>query len=181
MDVEVLPLSGVLLCKPRVFRDERGFFLESWHEGRYRQAGMDVPFVQDNHSWSSQGTLRGLHYQSAPGQAKLVRVVRGCIWDVAVDLRVDSPTLGQWVARALDADSHHQLFIPVGFAHGFVVLSEVAEVLYKVSAPYDGNTECGLAWDDPDLAIDWPVKAPLLSERDLGNESFASWKQRQIQ
>jgi dTDP-4-dehydrorhamnose 3,5-epimerase len=126
LDVVLLPLSGLKLVKPRVFGDPRGFFLESYHEPRYRAAGIDVPFVQDNHSRSKLGTLRGLHYQSHPGQAKLVRVTAGSIWDVTVDIRPGSPTFGRWHAVTLDAAAHEQLFVPVGFAHGFCVTSETA-------------------------------------------------------
>lgn len=178
--MNVIPgrLSGLLLVEPRVFRDDRGFFLESYHRTRYEAAGIDCDFRQDNHSLSCGGTLRGLHYQSHPGQAKLVRVARGRIWDVAVDIRPDSPTFGQWQSFELDDQSHRQLFVPVGFAHGFCVLSEQAEVLYKCSNEYDPATECGLAWDDPDLAIAWPVADPVLSARDQGNESFAAYRSR---
>jgi dTDP-4-dehydrorhamnose 3,5-epimerase len=172
------PIEGLILVQPRVFQDDRGFFFESYHQPRYQAQGIDVTFVQDNHSFSRQGTLRGLHFQTSPGQAKLVRCVRGRIWDVAVDLRPDSVTFGQWQAFELDSQSHHQLFIPVGFAHGFCVLSEEAEVLYKCSSIYDGTTESGLAWDDPELAVAWPVTNPVISVRDQGNESFAAYKSR---
>lgn len=178
MEVTSLPLSGLLLLKPKVFRDARGFFVETYSEPRYRAAGIDCGFVQDNHSRSSRGTLRGLHYQSAPGQAKLIRVGLGRIFDVAVDLRPESPTFGRWFGAELDAEEHAQLFIPVGFAHGFCVLSEVAEVLYKVSSVYDAKTEVGLRWDDPDIGVKWPVSEPLLSERDKTAESFAAFAAR---
>lgn len=171
-------LAGLILIEPRVFNDDRGFFLESYHKPRYAAVGVDVDFVQDNHSFSRKGTLRGLHFQTSPGQAKLVRCVRGTIWDVAVDIRPDSATFGQWEAFELDARSHRQLFIPTGFAHGFCVLSEEAEVLYKCSSIYDGTTESGLAWDDPDLAVAWPVTNPVVSARDQGNESFAAYRNR---
>jgi dTDP-4-dehydrorhamnose 3,5-epimerase len=171
-------LPGLVLIEPRVFHDDRGFFLESYHKPRYEGLGVDVEFVQDNHSLSRKGTLRGLHYQSSPGQAKLVRCARGTIWDVAVDIRPGSPTFGQWEAFELDAVDHRQLFIPVGFAHGFCVLSEEAEVLYKCSSIYDGSTESGLAWDDADLAVAWPVSEPVVSVRDQGNESFAAYRNR---
>src|SRR5689334_2314325 len=137
MEVVPLSLQGLLLVKPRVFTDERGFFVESWQAERYRQHGLDVSFVQDNHSRSTKGTIRGLHFQRAPGQAKLLRVARGAIFDVAVDIRKDSPTFGKWEGVHLDDANQHQLFVPVGFAHGFAVLSDVADVLYKVSTPYD--------------------------------------------
>jgi dTDP-4-dehydrorhamnose 3,5-epimerase len=173
-----LELGGLKLVQPEVIRDERGFFLETYSVARYAAAGIDVPFVQDNHSRSVKDTLRGLHYQSRPGQAKLVRVIAGRIWDVAVDIRPGSPTFGRWAGVELDAEKHEQIFIPVGFAHGFCVLSDIAEVEYKVSAPYDGKVECGLSYADPDLAVAWPVKTPLLSKRDQQAESFAAYRAR---
>jgi len=178
LDVVELPLAGLKLVKPRVFRDARGFFLESYHAPRYRAAGIDVTFVQDNHSRSKLGTLRGLHYQSRPGQAKLVRVTSGEIWDVAVDIRPGSPTFGRWHAVTLDAESQAQLYVPVGFAHGFCVTSDVAEVQYKVSNPYDPTTELTIAWDDPDLGVAWPVRDPVLSARDQAGERFADFTRR---
>ena len=178
MKVTELELSGLRLIEPRVFEDDRGFFLETWSAPKYAAAGIDCSFAQDNHSRSIQGTLRGLHYQSSPGQAKLMRCALGRIFDVAVDIRPDSPTFGQWKGVYLDAASHHQLFIPVGFAHGFCVVSEVAEVLYKVSTPYDAATETGLAWDDPDIGVEWPVSEPVLSARDQSAESFAKYRAR---
>ncbi len=130
-------LDGVVLLEPVVHGDERGFLVETFSAGAWREAGVDCEFVQDNHSRSSEGILRGLHFQRSPGQAKLVRCMRGRIWDVAVDLRRDSPTFGQWEGHELDDEHHHQLFVPKGFAHGFCVLSEIADVHYKLSAPYD--------------------------------------------
>lgn len=171
-----LALPGLRLVRPQVHRDERGFFLESWSARAYAAAGLDVAWVQDNHSRSLRGVVRGLHYQSSPGQAKLVRVVAGSIFDVAVDLRPTSPTFGRWLGVDLDADRHEHLFVPAGFAHGFCVTGESAEVLYKVSSPYDPRTERTLAWDDPDLAIAWPVEVPLLSPRDRAGESFADYR-----
>ena len=167
MTVEQLPLAGLLAITPRVFPDDRGFFLESFRESSYRAAGIDVAFVQDNHSRSQHRTLRGLHFQSSPGQAKLVRCVSGKIWDVAVDIRTGSPTFGTWYGMELDAQSHKQLFVPVGFAHGFCVLSDFADVLYKVSSYYDASTEKGFAWNDPDVGIAWPITDPILSKRDV--------------
>jgi dTDP-4-dehydrorhamnose 3,5-epimerase len=171
-------LAGVKIIRPKIFGDDRGFFLESYSAPAYAAAGIDAVFVQDNHSRSVKGTLRGVHYQSEPGQAKLVRVILGRIWDVAVDIRRDSPTFGQWAAVELDDKLREQLFIPVGFAHGFCVLSEVAEVEYKVSAPYDAKTECSIKFDDPELSIKWPVTSPLLSARDQDAESFAAFRSR---
>jgi len=178
VEVTELSLGGLKLVKPRVFRDDRGFFLEAHNEARYRAAGIDCRFVQDNHSRSVRGTLRGLHYQSTPGQAKLVRVALGRIFDVVVDLRPESPTFGKWHANYLDADEHLQLFVPVGFAHGFSVVSDVADVLYKVSTPYDAKTELAIRYDDPEIGIGWPGESPILSARDQTAESFAAYRER---
>jgi dTDP-4-dehydrorhamnose 3,5-epimerase len=173
-----LDLEGLKLITPDIFGDERGFFLETYSAARYAEAGIHETFVQDNHSRSIKGTLRGLHYQSHPGQAKLVRVTFGRIYDVAVDIRPGSSTFGRWLGAELDAEKREQLFIPVGFAHGFCVLSDAAEVQYKVSAPYDPKTECSISYGDPDLAVAWPVDSPILSARDLQAESFASFRTR---
>jgi dTDP-4-dehydrorhamnose 3,5-epimerase len=178
MDVTDLSIPGLKLIRPSIFRDGRGFFLESYNEERYREAGVDCRFVQDNHSLSVKGTLRGLHYQSSPGQAKLIRVSRGRIFDVAVDIRPDSSTFGKWDGVYLDAELHVQIFIPTGFAHGFCVVSDEAEVLYKVSNLYNPATERGLKWNDPDIAVDWPISDPNLSEKDKNAESFADYRRR---
>ncbi len=159
-------LDGLVLVEPQVHGDERGFFVETYSKDAWAELGVDVEFVQHNHSRSSHGTLRGLHFQTAPGQAKLLRCARGGILDVAVDLRRDSSTYGQWEGHVLDDVTHHQLFVPIGFAHGFVVLSDVADVAYLVSSLYDPATEAGIAWDDPEIGVDWQVAEPLLSERD---------------
>jgi len=159
-------LDGIVLIEPQVHGDERGFFVETFSRDAWRQLGVEAEFVQHNHSRSSQGTLRGIHFQTEPGQAKLLRCPRGAILDVAVDLRRGSPTYGQWEAHVLDDVQHHQLYVPIGFGHGFAVLSEVADVTYLVSSLYDPLTEAGIAWDDPDVGIDWQVEQPLLSERD---------------
>jgi dTDP-4-dehydrorhamnose 3,5-epimerase len=159
-------LDGVVLLEPEVYGDERGFLLESFSASEWAKLGVDADFVQDNHSRSRKGILRGLHFQITPGQAKLVRCARGRIWDVAVDLRRDSSTYRQWEGYELDDVSHRQLFVPVGFAHGFCVLSDQADVNYKVSSYYDPATESGIAWDDPDVAVEWPISDPQLSERD---------------
>ena len=159
-------LEGVLVIEPQVHRDERGFFLESYSARTLREHGITTTFIQDNHSRSVQGTLRGLHYQTGAGQVKLVRVLSGAIFDVAVDIRWGSPTFGQWFGEVLSADNFRQLYIPVGFAHGFCVLSETADVAYKCSSYYAPADERGLAWNDPTLAIQWPVSAPILSARD---------------
>jgi dTDP-4-dehydrorhamnose 3,5-epimerase len=162
-------LQGLVLLEPEAFADERGFFLETFQVDRYAKLGIAETFVQDNHSRSARDTIRGLHYQAEPGQAKLVSVVRGHIWDVAVDIRPGSPSFGAWEAFELDDIDHRQLFLPVGFAHGFCVLSDVADVCYKVTSYYDPALERGLAWNDPQLVIPWPSRAPVLSARDRAN------------
>jgi dTDP-4-dehydrorhamnose 3,5-epimerase len=159
-------LGGVVLLEPRVFGDERGFFVETFSKEAWAELGVEAEFVQHNHSRSGKGILRGLHFQTEPGQAKLLRCARGAIFDVAVDLRRDSPTYGQWEGHVLDDERHRQLFVPVGFAHGFVVLSDVADVSYLVSSVYDPATEAGIAWDDPEVGVEWGVEEPVLSERD---------------
>ena len=178
MEIVDLPLPGAKLIQPRVFRDARGFFFESYNESSYREAGILESWVQDNHSLSGHGTLRGLHYQSTPGQAKLVRVTRGKVFDVLVDIRPSSPTFGKWHGLEVDAETHWQVYIPLGFAHGFCVLSELAEVQYKVSTPYNGATECAIRWNDPDIGVAWPLAEPVLSTRDQTSESFAQLKAR---
>jgi len=159
-------LPGVLIIEPRIFRDERGFFLETYHAARYREAGLDVPFVQDNHSRSMRGTLRGLHWQAERPQGKLVRVLVGEIYDVAVDIRPTSPTFGKWEGFTLSADNFRQVWIPPGYAHGFCVTSDVAEVEYKCTDFYDPPSERGLIWNDPEVGIAWPIQDPILSTRD---------------
>ena len=159
-------LDGIALIEPEVHGDARGFLLETFSAGRWAELGVSEDFVQDNHSRSGRGILRGLHFQTHPGQAKLVRCGRGRIWDVAVDLRRESPTYGQWEAHELDDAVHRQLFVPIGFAHGFCVLSEEADVIYKVSSYYDPETEAGIAWDDPEIGVEWPVSDPRVSDRD---------------
>jgi dTDP-4-dehydrorhamnose 3,5-epimerase len=160
-------IPGVIRIEPVVHRDDRGFFLETYHEERYRAGGIDAVFVQDNHSRSSRGTLRGLHAQAPPyAQGKLVRVIEGEIYDVAVDARRGSPTFGRFTAAILSDDNFHQLWVPPGMLHGFVVTSETAQVEYKCTAPYVPDAEFSVAWNDPDIAIPWPIDAPLLSERD---------------
>jgi len=178
MDVIELELSGLLLIRSKVFSDERGFFLEPYNQSRYYQAGITETFVQDNHSRSSHGTLKGLHYQRRPGQAKLLRVAVGRILDVAVDIRPESKTFGRWTSVELTAEGHEQLFVPIGFTHGFCVLSDTADVLYKVSAPYDPAEEFTLAWNDPEIGVDWRVTEPILSPRDCSGESFVEYRRR---
>ena len=166
MHVQTLRLKDLLLIQPSVFPDERGFFLESYRRDFYAAAGISIEFVQDNASFSKKHVLRGLHYQETPGQAKLVSVVHGRIWDVAVDIRTNSHTFGQWEAVELNDENHHQLFIPVGFAHGYCVLSDRAHVQYKVSATYNGAAERTIRFDDPAIGIRWPIQNPIISERD---------------
>jgi dTDP-4-dehydrorhamnose 3,5-epimerase len=162
-------IDGLVLIEPHVIRDDRGLFFETFRANDYAELGVDVEFVQDNHSRSVRGTVRALHFQLAPGQAKLVRAARGEIWDVAVDLRRESPTYGQYEAFELSDANARQIFVPVGFAHGFCVTSETADVTYKVSSYYDGATERGIAFDDPAIGIRWPIEEPLVSERDRTN------------
>jgi dTDP-4-dehydrorhamnose 3,5-epimerase len=160
-------LDGLRLLEPRVFGDHRGFFAETFRADAWAAAGVDAEFVQDNHSRSRRGTLRGMHFQTSPGQAKLIRCARGSIVDVVVDLRRASPTFGSWEAVELDDEKMRQLFVPVGFAHGFLVTSEVADVAYKCSNYYDPETEGGIAYDDPEVGIEWPADVELIvSERD---------------
>ncbi len=161
-----LDLPGLLLIEPKVFEDDRGFFMETFHADRYFEFGMPRDFVQDNHSKSIKGTLRGLHYQIGKPQGKLVRVTQGEIFDIAVDIRRGSPHFGQWVGVMLTEANKHQLYVPEGFAHGFCVVSETAEFLYKCTDFYAPEEERGIRWDDPELAIDWPVTDPVLSEKD---------------
>lgn len=168
MEIQELSLKKALLITPRIHRDGRGFFFESYKQG------LDLPpFVQDNHSYSKKGVIRGMHFQAAPGaQAKLVRVAMGKIYDVIVDIRPDSPTFGKWEGVYLDDETHQQLFVPEGFAHGFQVVSDEAHVLYKVSSPYDPQTERNFRFDDPELGIEWPLKESIVSERDRNAPSM---------
>jgi dTDP-4-dehydrorhamnose 3,5-epimerase len=170
-------LPEVRIIEPRVFGDARGFFLESWNQRVFDEAiGQSVHFVQDNHSRSAQGVLRGMHYQLTQPQGKLVRVVSGRVFDVAVDMRRDSPRLGQWTGVELSADNHRMLWIPPGFAHGFLVMSESADFLYKATAYYAPQDEHTLAWDDPGVAIDWPLeagRAPQVSAKDQAGARLA--------
>ncbi|HEX4938954.1 MAG TPA: dTDP-4-dehydrorhamnose 3,5-epimerase [Candidatus Kapabacteria bacterium] len=169
MQVIATALPDVLLLKPRVFADERGYFMETWNQRVYAEHGLDLHFVQDNHSRSHRHTLRGLHYQVVQPQGKLVSVSRGEVYDVVVDVRKNSPTFGQWAAEILSEDNHHLLWIPPGFAHGFYVLSEVADIHYKCTDFYAPEHERCIRWDDPALAISWPIEdgvAPRLSVRD---------------
>jgi dTDP-4-dehydrorhamnose 3,5-epimerase len=166
MKIIATTLPGVLIVEPQVFGDPRGFFLESYHQARYVQAGIPGGFVQDNHSRSRRGVLRGLHYQLRQPQGKLVGVMRGRVFDVAVDIRRGSPTFGRWEGVLLDDDNHRQLYIPPGYAHGFCVLSESADFVYKCTDYYHPESECGIVWNDPAIGITWPELTYTLSEKD---------------
>jgi dTDP-4-dehydrorhamnose 3,5-epimerase len=166
MKVTETTLPGVLIIEPRVFGDARGFFLETWHQARYREFGLPAQFVQDNLSFSARGTLRGLHFQNPHAQGKLISVLQGEVFDVTVDIRVGSPTFGRWVGVVLSGDNRRQLYVPEGFAHGFCVMSKDALFTYKCTDFYAPQAEGGILWSDPDIGIDWPTRAPLLSEKD---------------
>ena len=159
-------LPGVLLIDPCIFKDSRGFFMETFHQKKYTEAGIDHAFVQDNYSHSTRGTLRGLHYQLNNPQGKLVYVITGEIYDVAVDIRRGSPGFGKWVGQYLSDKNRRQIFVPEGFAHGFCVLSETADVLYKTTDLYNPDDEHGVLWSDPTIGIDWPVDMPVVSDKD---------------
>ena len=166
MKVTESRLKGVYLIKPQIHDDPRGFFFESYHRDRYKDQGIDVDFVQDNYARSTHGVLRGMHYQIKRSQAKLVWVPQGEVFDVAVDVRKDSPTFGQWVGYTLSSKNKHQLFVPAGFAHGYCVLSETADFAYKCSDYYHPEDEGGFIWNDPRVGIEWPIEDPVLSEKD---------------
>lgn len=168
MRVTETALPGVLLIEPQVFRDTRGMFWETYHATRYAEAGIAQPFVQDNYSRSARHTLRGLHYQLSRPQGKLVWVIRGEVFDVAVDIRRGSAHFGRWIGLTLSEDRQTQMYIPPGFAHGFCVLSETADFAYKCTDFYDPSDEGGIIWNDPDLGIAWPVSSPVLSPKDRG-------------
>jgi len=166
MKVTTCDLQGLLIIEPDVFGDNRGYFMESWNRQRYRDAGLDFDFVQDNFSLSHRGTLRGLHFQNPLAQGKLVSVLQGEVFDVGVDIRRSSPTFGRWFGMTLSAENKRQFFLPPGFAHGFLVLSEMALFHYKCTDYYSPKDEQGFRWDDPDVGIKWPVENPILSKRD---------------
>jgi len=169
MQMTPTAIPEVVMIEPKLFQDDRGFFLETFQANKYKAAGITLPMVQDNHSGSRQGVLRGLHYQIHKPQGKLVSVIAGEVFDVAVDLRRSSPTFGRWVGVTLSADNHRQLWVPIGFAHGFYVLSEWAEVIYKVTDFYDPSSERTLIWNDPEVGVHWPLqvgRTPLLSPKD---------------
>ncbi|WP_028313251.1 dTDP-4-dehydrorhamnose 3,5-epimerase [Desulfatibacillum aliphaticivorans] len=166
MKIQETSLPGVLIVEPSVFSDHRGLFMETYHSDRFAAHGLDVKFVQDNLSLSGENVLRGLHYQIKHVQTKLVQAVQGRIFDVAVDVRKGSPSFGQWTGAVLDDESHRQMFIPAGFAHGFCVLSKEARVCYKCDALYAPGDEGTLLWSDPDVGVEWPLSDPILSEKD---------------
>ncbi len=167
-------IPGVIIVEPDVYQDPRGFFLETYHAEKYRTAGIEGPFVQDNHSRSVGGTVRGIHLQLRHPQGKLVRVIEGEIFDVAVDVRRGSPTFGQWVGVTLSAENFRQCYLPPGFAHGFAVVSPIAQVEYKCTDIYDPKSELGIAWNDTSIAIQWPIAEPFLSDRDTRNPPLAA-------
>lgn len=174
MNITRTPLEGLLLIEPHYFKDERGFFLESYERERYQALGITEDFVQDNHSRSARHVLRGLHYTKRKPQAQILTVMRGKIFDVVVDIREDSPTFGKWFGVELSDEGIRQIYMPHGFAHGFCVLSEHADLHYKVSQRYDSNDEGGLRWNDPDVGIEWPVSTPVISARDLNHPVLRS-------
>jgi dTDP-4-dehydrorhamnose 3,5-epimerase len=175
--MKIMKFSGPKLIELKIFNDDRGFFTERYQEARFKDLGLPESFVQDNHSRSKPGVIRGLHYQHSPSQGKLVGVIRGRIWDVIVDIRKDSPTYGQWDSVELSDENGLLLWVPGGFAHGFCVLgSEDADVIYKVNVPYSPKTEGGITYSDPTLQIQWPVKNPIVSSKDQILSSFADYQ-----
>jgi len=179
LEVASMAIPDVKLIRPKKFGDARGFFSEVHNESTMREAGLDIRFVQDNHSWSeAPGVLRGLHFQIPPSpQAKLIRVVRGSIFDVAVDIRMGSPTFGKWVSVEISADNWNQILVPRGFAHGFLTLEPNTEVIYKVDGYYDPGADSGLIWDDPDIGIKWPAGiTPQLSDKDMKLQRLYNWE-----
>ncbi|MDQ4428546.1 dTDP-4-dehydrorhamnose 3,5-epimerase [Yokenella regensburgei] len=175
MNVIKTPLKDCVIIEPKVFGDSRGFFLEAWHKEKYEQAGITGNFVQDNRSRSSRNVLRGLHFQHTKPQGKLVSVISGEVYDVAVDLRPGSETFGQYVGVILSGEKNNQLYVPPGFAHGFCVLSEYADFHYKCTDFYDPSDEGGIIWNDPDIGIEWPVTSPLLSDKDIKLMTLAEY------
>jgi len=176
MNVIQTSISGLIVIEPKVFSDQRGFFLETFRSQRYADFGIDQPFVQDNQSRSSEGVLRGLHFQKRYPQGKLLYVTRGAVFDVAVDLRAGSPTFGKWESVILSDENHRQFYVPPGFAHGFCVLSEVADFCYKCTDVYHPEDEEGILWNDPDIGIQWPISDPVLSEKDRAFSRLAELK-----
>lgn len=176
MKITESSLPGVFVIEPKRFGDKRGFFLETYRESVYEEHGLPTRYVQDNHSRSSKGVLRGMHYQMVQPQGKLVRAATGAVFDVAVDVRKGSPNYGQWFGAELSEDNMRLMYVPPGFAHGFVVLSETADFIYKCTDYYHPDSEQGIAWDDPDVGIDWPIKDVMLSEKDKRNPKLKDQK-----
>ena len=173
--IETVQLGAIAVIKPGVFEDERGFFLEAFREDQFKNLGLPYRFVQDNHSKSSKGVLRGLHFQWDPPMGKLMRVTSGEAFLVAADIRKDSPTLGQWFGKIISAENKKQIWAPAGFARGFVVLSEFAEIQYKCTGIYNKECESGILWNDPEIEIDWPGKDPILSSKDQSAMTLSEW------
>jgi dTDP-4-dehydrorhamnose 3,5-epimerase len=180
MKITKTPLPGVLLLEPKLHGDSRGFFLETWREDALRELGINGRFVQDNHSRSTRGILRGLHYQLTQPQGKLVRVATCAVYDVVVDVRKGSPTFGQWYGNTLDEESMRMMYIPPGFAHGFVVLSDVADFIYKCTDYYHPESEQGILWNDPGIGIEWPISDVQLSEKDSNNPLLQDQPQERL-
>jgi dTDP-4-dehydrorhamnose 3,5-epimerase len=176
--IESTKLSGVYVITPEIFQDQRGFFLESFRADVFREHGLPAAFVQDNHSGSVQGVVRGLHFQYEPAMAKLMRVTRGSAFLMAVDIRKGSPTLGKWLGVEASAENGIQVFAPAGFARGFCVISDYAEVQYKCTGLYNSRCESGIRWNDPEIGIDWPVRDPIVSQKDAVAQSLAEWLAR---
>jgi dTDP-4-dehydrorhamnose 3,5-epimerase len=174
MKIFTTEIPGVLIIEPDVFHDQRGYFMELWNQKRYVAAGLDVTFVQDNLSYSTLGVLRGLHFQNPNAQGKLVYVLQGEVFDVAVDIRVGSPTFKKWVGVTLSSENKRQFYIPEGFAHGYCVLSDTALFAYKCTDFYNPSAEGGIKWDDPDIGIDWPITNPLVSDKDKKNQNLTN-------
>ena len=182
--VTTCDIEGLYVIEPTVFKDERGYFMETYNQNDFKEAGLNMTFVQDNQSMSVKGVLRGLHFQKQYPQGKLVRAVRGTVFDVAVDLRSDSKTYGKWFGVTLSAENKKQFYIPEGFAHGFYVISDIAEVCFKVSDYWHPNDEIGIPWNDPELKINWPIKEnemPIIADKDLHYDSFSLLKEKLIQ
>ena len=180
MEVIETNLPGVLVIEPKVFGDERGFFMETWNEARYKEAGLPHEFVQDNLSFSQHGVLRGLHFQNPNQQGKLVYVLMGEVFDVAVDIRVGSPHFGEWTGTTLSAENKRQLYVPEGFAHGFLVTGDSALFVYKCTDHYNGQAEASVLWNDPDVGIEWPTGQPTLSEKDRIAPPLSEMPEKQL-
>ena len=180
MKVIETSLPGVLIVEPDVFGDSRGFFMETYNEARYREARLPTSFVQDNLSFSQRGVLRGLHYQNPDAQGKLLHVPRGEVFDVAVDIRIGSPTFGEWTGVTLSGENHRQFWVPEGFAHGFQVTSDSALLSYKCTAPYNREAEGAILWNDPEIGIGWPIEGPTLSDKDKNAPGLADLPARRL-